>query len=73
MRQDESLPGSLVVSWHTVYLETTDGLDFKTQKFPPHIIYSRYRIDEENPYTQFFLFVLFWMGYAMSVEVASLK
>ena len=34
----------------TVHLETTHGLDFKTPKFPRHVIYSRYRIDEENLY-----------------------
>ena len=34
----------------TFQLETTHGLDFKTPKFPHHVIYSHYRLDEENPY-----------------------
>ena len=34
----------------TVHLETTYGLDFNAPKFPYHVIYSRYRFDEENPY-----------------------
>ena len=34
----------------TVYLETINGWDFKSPKFPLHVIYSRYRLDEENPY-----------------------
>ena len=52
----------------TVHLETTHGLGFKTPKFPRHVVYSRYRLDEENPYTQKILYVLFWMIYAMFVE-----
>ena len=36
----------------TVYLDTTDGLDFKTPKFPRHVIYSHYRLDKENLYMQ---------------------
>ena len=36
----------------TVYLETTHGLNFETPKFPRHVIYSRYRLDKENPYMQ---------------------
>ena len=36
----------------TVHLETTDGLDFKTPKFPHHVIDSRYRLDEGNLYMQ---------------------
>ena len=36
----------------TVHLETTHELDFKTPKFPHHVIYSRYRLDKENPYMQ---------------------
>ena len=31
---------------------TTHGLDFKTPKFPYHVIYSHYRLDEDNPYMQ---------------------
>ena len=34
----------------TVHLETTDGLDFKTPKFPHHVIDSRYRLDKGNLY-----------------------
>ena len=40
--------------WFTVHLETTDGLDLKTPKFPHHVIYSRYCLDKENIYMQFF-------------------
>ena len=57
----------------TVHLETTDGLDFKTPKFPHHVIYSRYRLDKENPYMQKNLYVLFWMIYALFVESESLN
>ena len=35
--------------YFTVQLEMTHGLDFKTPKFPHHVIYSRYCLDEENP------------------------
>ena len=56
----------------TVYLETTNGVDFKTQTFPRYLIYSRYCLDEENPYTQFFMYFLFGMSYAMFVEAAFL-
>ena len=34
----------------TVDLETTHGLDFKTQLFFRHVIFRRYCLDEENPY-----------------------
>ena len=54
----------------TVYLETTHGLDFKTPNFPRHVIYSRYCLDEENPYMQKNVYVLYWVSYAMFVEAA---
>ena len=37
---------------YTLYLETTHGLDFKTQKISHNIIYSCYLLDKENPYIQ---------------------
>ena len=54
-----------------MHLETTRGLDFKTPKSPHHVIYSRYRLDEENPFMQKTLYVLSWLSYAMFVEAAS--
>ena len=61
-------------SHNTVHLETTDGLDFKTPIFPRHFIYSRYRLDEENPYMQKkLMYVLFWVSYSVFVDVASIK
>ena len=57
----------------TVYLETTHGLDFKTPKFPHHVIYSRYRLEEENPYILKKLHVIFGMSSATFVEDSSFK
>ena len=49
----------------------THGVDFKTPKFPNHVIYSRCCLDEENPFMQKNIYVLFWMSNAMFVEAAS--
>ena len=35
-----------------LHLETAHGLDFNTPKFPDHVIYIHYRLDEENSYMQ---------------------
>ena len=43
------VPGGVVP---TVHLENTHELDFKTLKFPHHVINGRYHIDEENSYMQ---------------------
>ena len=32
------------VTAYTVQLEKTHGLDFKTSKFPHHVVYSRYHL-----------------------------
>ena len=57
-----------------VHLETTYGLDFKTPKFPRHVTYSCYCLDEENPYMQKkLMYVIFWVIYAMFVDVVYLK
>ena len=57
-----------------MYLEMTHKLDFKTPKFPSQVIYSRYRLDEDNPCVYIvLLYLLFCMGYAMFVESASLN
>ena len=37
----------------------THGLDFKTPKSPHHVIYSRYRLDEESPYMRKYLCDIF--------------
>ena len=56
-----------------LYLEMTHGLDFKTPTFPHHVIYSRYHLDEENPYMpKKLLNVLFWVSYAVFIEAVSL-
>ena len=57
----------------TFQLETTHGLDFKTPKFPHHVIHIRCRLDEDNPFMQKNIYVLFWMSYAMFVEAVSYK
>ena len=64
---------SILVSAHTVHLEMNHGLDFKTPKILHHIIYSRFRLDEENPYMKKKLDVLFRMSYSMSVEASFLN
>ena len=59
--------------YFTVQLEMTHGLDFKTPKFPHHVIYSRYCLDEDDIHMQNFLYMIFWMSYAMFVETAFLN
>ena len=51
----------------------THGLDFRTQKFPHDVIYSYYRLEEENTYMPIFIYVIFWISYVMFVEAASLE
>ena len=48
------------------------GWILRLQNFPT-ILYIRYRLDEENPYTQKNIYALFWMSYAMFVGVALKK
>ena len=66
-------PGELRKPVSDWYLEMNHGLDFKTPKFPCHVIYIRYRLDEENPFMQKILHVLLWMSYAMFVEAEFLN
>ena len=54
----------------TVHLE----MDFKSPRFLRQIIYSRYRVDEENAHIQKngSIYVLLWMSYVLLVEAAFL-
>ena len=58
---------------YTVHLETTHGLDFKTPNFPHHVIYSRYSLEEENPYIPKKIHVIFWESSAVFVEDSHFK
>ena len=46
----------------TLYLEMTEGVGFKTPTFPCRDIYSRYRLDEKNPYNEWLKSLIMFLG-----------
>ena len=56
----KTIPGSSTHKEHTVQLGTTPSFDFKAPKFPHHVLYCHYFLEEENPYMQIYIY---WVSY----------